>query len=258
MLSLHCCTRAFSSCGNQGRLSSCGAWASLREAQDLGRWASVVAARRLSSCGSWALGCADSVVMTHRLSCSAACGIFPDQGSNPCPCFGSRFLSTTPPRKSSTCLLGHQEAQRSLTCFTTKFPFIPKARDIDTCNIHLTSLYSIEVIAFPIWKVYQVGWLWSRAVFYWQTFWGPQRSLNTFNAVLDLAGPVFFPKCCPQGPCESPGIHQNPGTCRLHEQLKNLCTLTAKLRKLSFPGSSASDGPGICSRVGFSAQIWVS
>ena len=23
--------------------------------------------------------------MAHRLSCSAACGIFPDQGLNPCP-----------------------------------------------------------------------------------------------------------------------------------------------------------------------------
>ena len=23
--------------------------------------------------------------MAHRLSCSAACGLFPDQGSNPCP-----------------------------------------------------------------------------------------------------------------------------------------------------------------------------
>ena len=26
-----------------------------------------------------------SVVEAHRLGCSAACGIFPDQGSNPCP-----------------------------------------------------------------------------------------------------------------------------------------------------------------------------
>ena len=26
-----------------------------------------------------------SVVVAHRPSCSAACGIFPDQGSNPCP-----------------------------------------------------------------------------------------------------------------------------------------------------------------------------
>ena len=28
---------------------------------------------------------AGSVVVMHGLSCSAACGIFPDQGSNPCP-----------------------------------------------------------------------------------------------------------------------------------------------------------------------------
>ena len=28
---------------------------------------------------------ASSVVTAHGLSCSAACGIFPDQGSNPCP-----------------------------------------------------------------------------------------------------------------------------------------------------------------------------
>ena len=29
--------------------------------------------------------CAGSVVVAHGLSCSAACGIFPDQGPNPCP-----------------------------------------------------------------------------------------------------------------------------------------------------------------------------
>ena len=28
---------------------------------------------------------AGSVIVAHRLSCSVACGIFPDQGSNPCP-----------------------------------------------------------------------------------------------------------------------------------------------------------------------------
>ena len=33
-----------------------------------------------SSCGAWA-----SLVVAHGLSCSAACGIFPDQGSNLCP-----------------------------------------------------------------------------------------------------------------------------------------------------------------------------
>ena len=29
--------------------------------------------------------CAGSVVVAHGPSCSAACGIFPDQGLNPCP-----------------------------------------------------------------------------------------------------------------------------------------------------------------------------
>ena len=35
----------------------------------------------------WSTGCrhTGSVVVAHGPSCSAACGIFPDQGSNPCP-----------------------------------------------------------------------------------------------------------------------------------------------------------------------------
>ena len=36
----------------------------------------------LQSTGSRRAG---SVVVAHRPTCSAACGIFPDQGSNPCP-----------------------------------------------------------------------------------------------------------------------------------------------------------------------------
>ena len=36
----------------------------------------------LRSTGSRRTG---SAIMAHRPSCSAACGIFPDQGSNPCP-----------------------------------------------------------------------------------------------------------------------------------------------------------------------------
>ena len=38
-----------------------------------------------SGCGAWALGAGASVVGAHRLSCSMACGIFLDQGLNPCP-----------------------------------------------------------------------------------------------------------------------------------------------------------------------------
>ena len=50
-----------------------------------GMWASVVVACGLRSCGSRGLGAWTSVAVVHGLSCSAACGIFPDQGSNPCP-----------------------------------------------------------------------------------------------------------------------------------------------------------------------------
>ena len=38
-----------------------------------------------SCCGARALGTQASVVVAHGLSCSAACGIFLDQGLNPCP-----------------------------------------------------------------------------------------------------------------------------------------------------------------------------
>ena len=38
-----------------------------------------------SSCGSWAIQSEGSVVVAHRLRCSEACGIFLDQGLNPCP-----------------------------------------------------------------------------------------------------------------------------------------------------------------------------
>ena len=85
-----CCAQAFSSCGERGLLfvAVCGlliAVASLCcRAWALGAWASVVVPCGLSSSSSRAL--------EHRLSscgaglsCSEACGIFPDQGSNPCP-----------------------------------------------------------------------------------------------------------------------------------------------------------------------------
>ena len=61
-------------CG--ARASHCGGFPCCR-AQALGTRASVVVAR-----GLWSTG---AVVVAHGLSCSATCGIFLDQGSNPCP-----------------------------------------------------------------------------------------------------------------------------------------------------------------------------
>ena len=62
-----CCGAQASHCSG---FSCCGAWA-------LGARASVIVALEFQSVGS--------VIVVHGLSCSAACGIFMDQSSNPCP-----------------------------------------------------------------------------------------------------------------------------------------------------------------------------
>ena len=82
VLGLHCCVDFFSSCSNQGLLCSWDAPASPCSrfsccgVRALGAWDSGAAAPSFSGLGS--------IVVTLRLSCSAACGIFPDQGSNLC------------------------------------------------------------------------------------------------------------------------------------------------------------------------------
>ena len=76
-LGLHSCMWVFSSCSKRGLLFVvvCGLQAcGLQQLQHAG---SVVVAHGLQSAGS--------VVVAHGLICSAACGIFPDQGQNPCP-----------------------------------------------------------------------------------------------------------------------------------------------------------------------------
>ena len=73
-LGLYCCREwgLLSSSGAQA--SHCSGFSCCR-AQALGTWASVAVVPGLQS--------SSSIVMVHGLSCSVACGIFPDQGSNP-------------------------------------------------------------------------------------------------------------------------------------------------------------------------------
>ena len=71
VVDLCCCTWAFSSCGKQVLLSSC----SIRISHCVGFFC----------CRAWALGTWASVVVAHRLSCSVAHEIIPDQESSPCP-----------------------------------------------------------------------------------------------------------------------------------------------------------------------------
>ena len=70
---LHCCTQA----PHCSRFSCCGA-------QALGSQASVVATHGFTSCRS-GFQSTGSVFVLQGFSCSIACGIFPDQGLNPCP-----------------------------------------------------------------------------------------------------------------------------------------------------------------------------
>ena len=66
------------------------------------RWI-LVSKHRLEERGLQYLQHVGSVVEAHALSCPAACGIFPDQASNPRPlALAGRFSSTVPPKKSFT------------------------------------------------------------------------------------------------------------------------------------------------------------
>ena len=65
VLGLHCCLQAFSGCSEHGaQVSHCSGF---------------------SYFGAQALGRAGPIVGAHGHRCRTACGIFPEQGSNPCP-----------------------------------------------------------------------------------------------------------------------------------------------------------------------------
>ena len=84
VLGLCCCAIFFfSSCGEQGLLSSCGVWAShwggfsCCRARALGARASVAVVRGLRSCSSRGSRAQAQELWQHGLSCSVAGGIFP-------------------------------------------------------------------------------------------------------------------------------------------------------------------------------------
>ena len=79
-------SRLLSSCGKQDVLSSCNTWAYCWDVFCCGSGvqASVVVASRLQSTGS--------IPVVQRLSCPAACGIFPDKNQTRVSCFGRWIL----------------------------------------------------------------------------------------------------------------------------------------------------------------------
>ena len=76
---LHCCEPAFSSCNEWGLLF-------VVVLRLLTTVTPLISAHRLWSAGS--------VIVAHELSCSEACGIFPEQEWNPVPGLAGRLLTT--------------------------------------------------------------------------------------------------------------------------------------------------------------------
>ena len=87
-LDLHCCSRAFSGCGEQGLLFV------------VGRGLLIAMAFPVAQHRPW--GTQASVVVAHRLSCAVACGILvPIPGIElVSPALAGGFLTTGPPAKS--------------------------------------------------------------------------------------------------------------------------------------------------------------
>ena len=95
VLGPHCCAGLFSSCV---RASHCSGFSCCR-VRAVGVQASVVAVHGHSSGGCLTPG--------HKFSCSLACGIFLDQGSNLSPPLAGTFFTAEPPGKPCAILFIH-------------------------------------------------------------------------------------------------------------------------------------------------------
>ena len=141
VLGPRCCTRTFFQLRRAGATLCCGAWVS--HCGGFSLWStgsrhvgSVVVARELQSAGS--------VVVAHGLSCSAACGIFLGQGSNPCPLHW----------QADSLPLRHQESPQFLL-FIWKKPHV-----LRPCRHHIQVLESshwTQCRGWILWEPYKGG-----------------------------------------------------------------------------------------------------
>ena len=110
VLSLPCCTKAFSGCSKQRLFSSCGVWASHCSGFSCGTpalssWASVTAAHGLSSCIPQALECGLSSCGTKALVACSMWHLSRPRIKPVYPALAGRFLSTVLPGKSFIILI---------------------------------------------------------------------------------------------------------------------------------------------------------
>ena len=90
--------------------------------------------------------------MAHGLSCSTACGIFPDQGSNPSPELAGRFLATAPPGKPLNHVLTTQNMNIiQITKMTKHHPILTNLSD---CCFFTLALFLLlcryDLLRYPV------------------------------------------------------------------------------------------------------------
>ena len=94
----------------------------------------------LRSTGSRRTG---SIVVAHRLSCSAACGIFPDQGSNPCPLHWQ--ADSQPLRHQGSPLSPFMSTYVLYESFSRKKVHIPWTTEYQNVNLDVGASFEINL-----------------------------------------------------------------------------------------------------------------
>ena len=88
--------------------------------------------------------CAGSAIVAHGPSCSAVCGIFPDQGSNPCPL---HWQADSQP-------LRHQGSPTSLLLSETHRSFILSQSSLDFQRVNLFHFLLEAFHDLSFWELY--------------------------------------------------------------------------------------------------------
>ena len=112
-----------------------------------------------------------SAVVAHGLGCSAVCGIFLDQGLNPCPLhWQADSLSIVPPRKSMQVLcyqLAHKWCLPGRTFIFNLFWFnasyFPLIRKIP---LEKEMAAHSSIFFFNSWKYFTSGWKWTASTLF--------------------------------------------------------------------------------------------